>query len=289
MPGQPASTCRDPSRPPPARYSACAATAVNFNRQMSRMEMFTNNPKKGGNNSSLPNHSRPNSGMSFLLSSGRGESRATSRVDDGMLSAVTSTTSVQGGGGSPAAAARTAAAATATTVGGSGQRQQRQEASRPNSTSPRRLEQGLPGRLGFALEPPPPTATAASGEHHPAPLALGATASRPSTSGVPYPETPPPLRGLERRGSLVNRNVVEEDPKEQIDPELMIGEIKVPIRWKYQILGFSHAGSPRIGPWQSPMFSYFSIKVAGSAGFGQSSCLKGRETRLAALGRVWYT
>lgn len=216
------------------------------------MDLFSNKKGGNGNNTNLPNHSRTNSGMSFLISSGHGHSRAASRIDDGALSAATSTASVQagaslsgsrhrnatpaGGGaggaasGSAAAAgvaAQTAGAVNATTVGGSGQRQQ---ASRPSSNSPRRLEEGVPGP-GFSSESPPLAADAAaaavSGEHRSAARARGAAASRPSISGVPYPETPPPLRGIERRGSLVNREVVEDDPKEQIEPELMIGEIQV--------------------------------------------------------------
>lgn len=39
------------------------------------------------------------------------------------------------------------------------------------------------------------------------------------------PDTPPPSRGLQRRGSLVNADVPEET--EDIEHELMIGEIKV--------------------------------------------------------------
>lgn len=48
-----------------------------------------------------------------------------------------------------------------------------------------------------------------------------------SLDGVPNPDTPPPLRGIQRRGSLVSQDAPEDEPKEQIEPELMIGEIQV--------------------------------------------------------------
>eukprot|EP00752_Nemacystus_decipiens_P002553 g2394.t1 len=225
-------------------------------KEMSRMDMFSSN-KKGGNSSAhVPNHSRTNSGMSFLLSSsnskhggGGGHSRVPSRIDDGALSAATSTNSVQAGGsspgsryaappasgggggggggdvrplgrGQPAASVAAAGQAVAATAAGG--------LPAPNSKSPRRLEEGVPG-LDVTFDSPPlaaAAAAAASGEHRSAARARGAAASRPSIGGVPYPETPPPLRGIERRGSLVSRDVVEDDPKEQIEPELMIGEIQ---------------------------------------------------------------
>eukprot|EP00903_Cladosiphon_okamuranus_P016946 g15621.t1 len=213
-------------------------------KQMSRMDMFSGKKGGNGNCTGVPNHARTNSGMSFLIPSGHGHSRGASRIDDGALSAATSTTSIApggmspgsrrattapagGGAGGPASASAAAAAAAAaaagavdpTSAGGSGQRQQ---ASRPSSNSPRQLEEGG-GSLGFSPGSPP---LAASGELRPSTSARGAAASRPSAGGVPYPETPPPLRGIEGRGSLVSREAVEDDPKEQIEPELMIGEIQ---------------------------------------------------------------
>ena len=224
------------------------------------MDMFSNNNNNSGsNNKNKKGHSRTNSGMSFLLSAsnskhgggggggGGGHSRAASRIDDGALSAATSTTSIQvggpspgsrhtaqaglGGGGEPGMGAAknvpapTAAAVTATTAGGSGQRQHRRQAGQPTSKNPRQLEEGVPS-LDVASQSPP---LGASGGHRSAARAQGAAASRPSMGGVPYPETPPPLRGAERRASLVGHDVVEDDPKERIAPELMIGEIQVPL------------------------------------------------------------
>ena len=49
------------------------------------------------------------------------------------------------------------------------------------------------------------------------------TEAAPGVGGLATPETPPPLKGHNRRASLVN-NTVEEDPAKE---DLMIGEIKV--------------------------------------------------------------
>ncbi|CBJ26370.1 Small Conductance Mechanosensitive Ion channel [Ectocarpus siliculosus] len=201
-------------------------------KQMSRMDMFSGTKKSGGaGTNSRPGHKKNSSGMGFLLSSAQPHSRVPSRTDDRSPWEVASIATA-----APpplprptgAGVAQTPVAVTSTTAG----RQQRGNQVQPDgNVSPGRLERATGGGGGeYGVDgcrnasKTPAGVAVTHGVGH----SGGAGASRPPPQDdVNYPDTPPPLRRMQRRGSLVNREVPQEDePKEPIEPELMIGEIQ---------------------------------------------------------------
>ncbi|CAN0047968.1 unnamed protein product, partial [Ectocarpus sp. 12 AP-2014] len=201
-------------------------------KQMSRMDMFSGTKKSGGaGTNSWPGHRKTSSGMGFLLSSAQPHSRVPSRTDDRSPREAASTAAAEppplprptGAG-----VAQTPVAATSTRAG---QQQRGSQVQPDGNVSPgglRRATGGGGGKSGvdgcrIASKTPAGVAVA-----HGVGYSGGAGDSRPPPQdGVKYPDTPPPLRRMQRRGSLVNREVPPEDePKEPIEPELMIGEIQ---------------------------------------------------------------
>ncbi|CAN0079349.1 unnamed protein product, partial [Ectocarpus fasciculatus] len=206
---------------------------------MSRMDMFSGTKKSGGaGTNNRPGHSKTSSGMGFLLSSAQPHSRVPSRTDDrspweaASIAAAAPPPLPRPTGAEVAAGAvgvaQAPVAVTSTTAGP----YQRGGGVQPNSNgSPGRLESATGGGggdsdVGGCRISSKPTAgvAAAHGVGH----GGGAGGSQPPPQGdVNYPDTPPPLRRMQRRASLVNREVPpEDDPKEPIEPELMIGEIQ---------------------------------------------------------------
>ncbi|CAN0424224.1 unnamed protein product, partial [Ectocarpus sp. 12 AP-2014] len=199
---------------------------------MSRMDMFSGTKKSGGaGTNSWPGHR--SSGMGFLLSSAQPHSRVPSRTDDRSPREAASTAAAAAAAPplprpTGAGVAQTPVAATSTRAG----QQQRGSQVQPDSNvSPGGLERatgGGGGKSGVNGCRIASKTTAAVAVAHGVEHSGGAGGSRPPPQDdVKYPDTPPPLRRMQRRGSLVNREVPPEDePKEPIEPELMIGEIQ---------------------------------------------------------------
>lgn len=179
--------------------------------------------KKGGAGNGLSGHGRTRSGMSFLIGSGHNHSRG----DDGSASEARPATSMPPstepytlprptGAAGAAAATRPASAAAAGAAAGGETKQH--EASHRDSDSR--------ARSGVSADASSVTASAAA--HLFAPSRPGEHRTVFSGAGIQYPETPPPLRGNQRRPSLMNHEAPpEDDGKPQMEPELMIGEIQV--------------------------------------------------------------
>lgn len=197
------------------------------------MDMFSGTKKSGGaGTNSRPGHKKTSSGMGFLLSSAQPHSRVPSRTDDRSpweAASIASAAPPPLPRPTGAGVAQTPVAVTSPTA----RQQQRGSQVQPGSNvSPGRLERAAGGGGGesgvdgcrIASKTPAGVAVARGVGH-----SGGAGGSRPPPQDdVNYPDTPPPLRRMQRRGSLVNREVPpEDDPKEPIEPELMIGEIQV--------------------------------------------------------------